>query len=336
MKRKLYFPLWVHLPAFGLFALACALLWAGRPWPDSLPMHWNGAGEVNRYGSPWELLIFVGMMLAYILGIAVADEYWARRERECKRYNWFSLFDEVLVGIFAGVIVGYYQEYILGREGKLPFDWPSTWALVLGAVVLAAWLEWVRPFVPKPAEPERKAEERVLDATLEQEVRVAMAAKERWVYMESQNPWWMNLILLLAVAMLVFGTAITWQEPGARWISYMEAFFAVFTLVFIGGLRVCVSSTHLKVQWGYLGIPVLKLELAKLVSVKAHDFSPIADFGGWGIRISLRAGMKGYFIRGSRGTLVETEQGKKYLVGSDDADRLALVIETARKVALGS
>ncbi len=330
MKPKLYFPLWVHLPAASLFLVSTALLVIGRPWPESLPMHWNGAGDVNRYGSPWELLTFLGMMLFYLLGSFVADEYWARRERERKRYNWFSLFDEVLVGLFSAIIIAYYQEYVLGRENTLPFDGPMTWSIILGAVAVAAWLEWVRPFVPKPAEPERKPEERMLDNTVVEEVRVAMGASERWVYIEGQNPWWMNLVLLVAMAALAWGTWLTWQAPDARWISYVEGFFVLFTLVFVGGLRVYVSRTQVRVKWGLFGIPVLKLALAEVVSVKPHDFSPIADFGGWGIRISLRSGMKGYYIRGSRGVLMETKSGKKYLVGSDDADRLAVVIETAR------
>ena len=45
--------------------------------------------------------------------------------------------------------------------------------------------------------------------------------------------------------------------------------------------------------------------------------------------------MKGYFFRGNRGVLIETESGKKYLIGSDHPERLAAVLDVARRMAGG-
>jgi hypothetical protein len=58
--------------------------------------------------------------------------------------------------------------------------------------------------------------------------------------------------------------------------------------------------------------------------VETHEFSPLRDFGGYGIRAN--KGMSGYFLRGNRGVKLTTANGKKYLIGSDNADRLAAVI----------
>ncbi|GAA4477746.1 hypothetical protein GCM10023190_17980 [Enteractinococcus fodinae] len=43
--------------------------------PDQLPMHFAADGSVNRYGSPWELLIPAALLLATILGCALLTRY---------------------------------------------------------------------------------------------------------------------------------------------------------------------------------------------------------------------------------------------------------------------
>ena len=43
--------------------------------PEQLPMHFAADGSVNRYGSPWELLIPAALLLATILGCALLTRY---------------------------------------------------------------------------------------------------------------------------------------------------------------------------------------------------------------------------------------------------------------------
>lgn len=43
--------------------------------PDEVPMHFSADGSVNRYGSPWEMLIVVALMLGIIIGCAVLTRF---------------------------------------------------------------------------------------------------------------------------------------------------------------------------------------------------------------------------------------------------------------------
>jgi len=44
-ERKLYHPWWVHLPAIVAWVAGSAILLAGRPWPEKVPMHFDFHGH---------------------------------------------------------------------------------------------------------------------------------------------------------------------------------------------------------------------------------------------------------------------------------------------------
>ncbi|WP_157983819.1 DUF1648 domain-containing protein [Nesterenkonia muleiensis] len=43
--------------------------------PEQVPMHFSADGSVNRYGSPWEMLILACLSLAVIVGCVVLTRY---------------------------------------------------------------------------------------------------------------------------------------------------------------------------------------------------------------------------------------------------------------------
>lgn len=73
-----------------------------------------------------------------------------------------------------------------------------------------------------------------------------------------------------------------------------------------------------------MGIKVLKLRTDAITGVETHEFASLKDFGGYGIRFNSE--MKAYYLRGTRGVKLTDSNGKKYLIGSDNAERLATVI----------
>jgi hypothetical protein len=106
---------------------------------------------------------------------------------------------------------------------------------------------------------------------------------------------------------------------------------AALPVVFYGGLRVSVTPERVRVRLGFLGIPLLTLKIIDLAEVQVHQFSPLADFGGYGIRFN--AQIKAYFLRGNRGVKLTTVRGKNYLIGSDRPERLSAVIQIAKRLA---
>jgi uncharacterized membrane protein len=52
-----------------LFIEMLATTWVVMRLPDRVPMHWNLAGEVDRYGSPWEFELFGPPMTLLVVGL---------------------------------------------------------------------------------------------------------------------------------------------------------------------------------------------------------------------------------------------------------------------------
>ena len=62
-----------------------------------------------------------------------------------------------------------------------------------------------------------------------------------------------------------------------------------------------------------------------------RTYSPIKEFGGWGIRYG-RSG-RAYNVSGNQGVQLELSDGKPLLIGSQQADRLARAINEKRRSA---
>mgnify|MGYP001768199840 CR=1 FL=1 len=86
-----------------------------------------------------------------------------------------------------------------------------------------------------------------------------------------------------------------------------------------------VTRNEVTIRWGLLGLKVLRVATAEISGVEKHEFAPIRDFGGYGIRFNSE--MKAFFLRGNQGVKLTTTGGRKYLIGSNSVDRLEAVIE---------
>jgi hypothetical protein len=75
---------------------------------------------------------------------------------------------------------------------------------------------------------------------------------------------------------------------------------------------------------GVIDIPLLKLNVVDINIDETHKFSPLKDFGVYGIHFNRE--MKAYYLSGNRGVKLAMDNGKKYLIGSDHPDRLTAII----------
>jgi len=65
-----------------------------------------------------------------------------------------------------------------------------------------------------------------------------------------------------------------------------------------------------------------------IVSCEVRTYSPIREFGGWGIRYG--RGTKAYNVSGNRGIQLELSNGKRVLIGSQRPEELAGAIEAGK------
>lgn len=320
MNRKLSCPLWTHLPAVGMLVILIWTLAGASPLPEKVPMHFDFHGKPDQWGPP--ILMWIAYVLPPVLLIVfsiVIDEIWARQERP-QRFNWVALLDEAVVGFLAGVAIGH-AEMIRSGDEILQVPWGVVVALAAGAALVAAGLEWQRPWRPRWAPPATHD-----PAALRAAVVEGLRAPGPWVFWQTQNPAYVSVLVPLVCVALAIGAVISF--PTLPWLLPVFLVAAVAVLAMYGGLRVIVTRAQVVVRLGVFNIRLLRVALLDVSSVEVLHFAPLPDFGGWGIRRG--RGMSAFFLRGRRGVKIETAAGKKYLIGSDQPDELATVIDAVR------
>ena len=333
MKRVLYHPFWTHLPAVVLvLVIAAEFLLHRWVFQNTIPIHFTLTGEPDRWGQWWQLLLPMAIFVLAMLAFSIfCDELWARQERR-KSFNWISLFDEFAIGVTTGLIIGYFQQAFMGTSSVGYFPSPLwSWLWLAGtafaAVAFAALLELMRPH--------RSAQTlipRADTSAMETEMRHRVQSGERWVYWEQQNPRWMSALVFAVGVLLVIGALYLWGfQP---WLSVLLCVVGLAFLLLYGGMRVLVTNEYLIVRLGILGLRLLSLPISVIAQAEVHEFSPLQDFGGYGIRFNRE--MKAFFFHGNRGVKISTATGKHYLIGSDTPEQLAVVIQAVQGHIIGT
>jgi hypothetical protein len=286
------------------------------PLPAEAPLHFSFGGEPDRYGSPWEVFgLLIGLSLFFILLSVLLDELWARQEKT-KTFNWLSLLDEIVVGSMTGISIGYLA-FLDNGASLFDFPWRYFAPMFVSVIALALILEAVRPYNTYRGEIVAK-ESQVIRAELEQHLKGS-----RFVFWDHQNPRYVEILTtLLPLVMLVVAVLYWFSQP---WMSLLYLIISVILIIPHGGQRTLVTRSEITIRWGIPGIRVLRLPLSEIAAVEMHEFSPLRDFGGYGIRFNRE--MKAYYLRGTRGVVLTMTGGKRYLIGSDNPEQLLTVLQ---------
>ena len=328
MKRRLHYPIWMNLGPAAVFVWLVYRLLQVWPLPARVPVHFGASGLPNRWGSPWELVaatVLTPVML--LLSRAVMAEFWARHER-AKRFMWIALLLDLGLAFTAGAVLESLRAaaQVAHGAGSVRFALPLDLIAVLAAalVVLDMIFERIRPWQPQ-------AEEVIASeaSAAETDLRARIAAGDRWAYWETQNPLYITLLAIVVSAAMAIAAVTT--RPVMPWMMPVWALVVVSMAAMLGGLHVSVTPDRVEVRLGYVGLRLLRVKLVDLEVAEATSFSPLGDFGGWGIRYNGR--QWGFFFRGTHGVRLRATSGKEWIIGSDDAPRLAAVIAAAREAS---
>jgi hypothetical protein len=321
VKTKLVHPFWTHLPAVAVLVIFIVYVFAGGPLPARAPVHFNNHGQANSYGSPWLVIgLIIGLSLLFITTSFILDELWARQEKK-KAFNWLSLMDDITVGSMVGINLGYFA--FLHQNGSIyNIRWDYLGLVGGSVIVLAILLEILRPYRPYS---EKLVEQD--SHTLKEEIERHLKGNSSFVYWDYQNPFWVSLMTTLIPLIFIVTAVLVWFEQ--PWLSVMSFIIAVVVAFMHGGQRVLVTRRNITVRWGMLGIPVCWVAMKDISMVEKREFSPLRDFGGYGIRYNGK--MLAFYMRGNRGVKLTTTTGWKYLIGSDNVDALEAVINAVRE-----
>lgn len=127
--------------------------------------------------------------------------------------------------------------------------------------------------------------------------------------------WWVHLIM----GLVLFGgiasiAGLTGEPENPLLIPLLVLIVGMIYAVFMP-MRVEVGGEAMVVRFGHLGWPRWRFLLRDMHDARAIEFSPLYDYGGWGIRMR-----RGRICLNQRGHVgMQFRYGRKtYVVGSDD------------------
>ena len=330
MNARFNHPHWTHLPAVAALAALIGAIVSAMPLPSPSPIHFGLDGQPDGFGSPWPGLFTVIALCALVvcIGISSAEE-WSRRETKKSFHSW-SLFDDLFVGFMSGIGMAYVR-FISSAGNSFSFPW-TTVALVAGATTsTAVILEIVRPFRQYEGTATVTATADV--SVLSKSVRSRIEQGAPIAYWDVQNPWWNRIVSIAIPVAVVAQVTVDYVQTGEFEVTPLVVGVLIIALL-LGGMRTTVDRQSVTVRFGTPGIRALRVAVHEIDEVALRPFVPLGEFHGYGIRHN--GYMKGVFLRGGVGVELTTRTGKHYLIGSDNPERLAAVIEAVSSPSTGA
>jgi hypothetical protein len=145
--------------------------------------------------------------------------------------------------------------------------------------------------------------------------------------------WWTTLIIAAIAGLMWYGFIQQiilgrpfGTNPGPDWLMWLLwlGFGIGFPIVWaITRLVVEVKVDHLLIR--YYPLTTRKIPFADIKQVEARTYSPIREYGGWGIRGW--GNKRAYNVSGNKGVELELHNGQKIMIGSQKPEELALALE---------
>jgi hypothetical protein len=172
-------------------------------------------------------------------------------------------------------------------------------------------------------------------------VAVASFQPAAVVYREEQNFDWRAYALIIAIE-VTFWAGLLWKlYRSANPVAAMNhralelalgiSLALLLPLIFVVGfLRMTteVTPTHMRVWFGWIPTYRRIVPVGAIIRLEVVRYRPLVDYWGWGIR-SGRDGERVLNARGDRGVRIDLADGSRLLVGSQQPEALAQVLERA-------
>jgi len=156
------------------------------------------------------------------------------------------------------------------------------------------------------------------------------------VFNEKQkfNQWWLKALMAF---IFVFGLFPLWfiedaeNKTNSEWFMGIVIFGAVITVVIVLLFMVIQLRTRIDekgVHYAFYPIhrSMRTIPWKQIKSCHVRKYNPIGEFGGWGYKITFGKHKKALNVRGNMGIQLEYNDGKRLLIGTQDADSAKRII----------
>lgn len=144
-------------------------------------------------------------------------------------------------------------------------------------------------------------------------------------YRESQkfNQWWLWLLNFGVLGLVLWGAYFEYTAGMPLWQAGLGVALVMAVVLIpmaLIELRTHITDDGVEIRfWPFVRRRIFKSEIK---SMRVRKYSPIREYGGWGIRSSMGNG-SAYNVSGDQGLQLELNNGKKILVGTQRPEELS-------------
>jgi hypothetical protein len=102
---------------------------------------------------------------------------------------------------------------------------------------------------------------------------------------------------------------------------------ALLTLFSISRLEIVINGDSIYYRMFPFNIKMKRLRVGDIAEYEIREYSPIKEYGGWGIRWGLAAKGMAYNISGKTGLQIKTKNNKHILIGTQRPDDLKNAVD---------
>ena len=138
------------------------------------------------------------------------------------------------------------------------------------------------------------------------------------------NQWWLWVILLVFPLLSI----MPFNGDGINY-NYVLIGIAIPLMFYFFELRTFVTKEGLHYQFFPFHFKKHLIKLDEIEKIEALQYSPLGDYGGWGIRYGFKG--KAYNVSGNKGVKVHLTNERNILFGSQKHNELARALREIKK-----
>jgi Protein of unknown function (DUF1648) len=284
--------------------------------PSRVATHWDAAGHIDGYGSPYIYPILMAAVSVAIItllgGATVLSAHHHAVTPVIKLLAVTSLWVTVFLGIgFTGALL----------DQRTAADVTSAHgpalALIVGALIAAAVGVGAWFILPKGVRS---------PAGTDPVAPVSLTESERASWLRTATASRRVIVGFVGIGLVLCAVEITvvLLSDGRLW---WFAFVPIVALVIVLSnmtFTVRVDSRGVRIR-SVLGFPSISIPLDNIVSADVVDVNAFSDYGGWGVRWNL-GGRIGIILRSGQALEVRRRKGLVVVITVDDATSAAALV----------
>lgn len=123
------------------------------------------------------------------------------------------------------------------------------------------------------------------------------------------------------------------NNPSSDLGVILTGLFPVFTIILFRllTLETIINDTGVYYRFKPFQRKPNVIKPEDIVSFDVRKYSPLKDYGGWGIRFGSAKNGRAYNVSGNQGVLFELKNGKKFMLGTQNPESIRTALEKLMK-----